>query len=206
MAYKTTLTTIIKNRINSTGFSVIRYDITLGFITEKGYLFSDVRLYDTSNKISNIMKSFLTILAIFFSAVVFAQTNLQEPSVIFCTYKCKVPEGSTTTSENKIRGNNYSMDWNYVSEEKLKGIENEYIAMASMLGKFKKKRITCYLLDKQVEGYKVSYQDLTGTTHQIYASGVVDGKAVSLLLSLNNEPYTNSDLPEFSQQILRLTK
>jgi len=152
------------------------------------------------------MKQFLVIPAIVFSATVFAQTNTQGDSVIFCSYKCKVPAGCTTTSENKVTGSNYTMDWNYVSEEKLKGIENEYIGMARLLSRFKKKRITCYLLNREVEGYKVSYQNLSGTTHQIYASGVVEGRGVTLLLSLDNEPNSNSDLPEFSQQILRLTK
>lgn len=161
------------------------------------------------------MRQFLTGLFFLFSATTYGQTTTQNDSISFCSYNFKAPTGCTTEKNNNIKCDNYEIGWTYMNEvnangasddQKLKGMENSFIEMGGMLDKFKKKRITCYLLDKEVKGYKVRYKSATNVTYQVYASGIINGQGVSVILTLNKEPITNDDIPEFPRQIIRLTK
>ena len=160
------------------------------------------------------MRQFLIGFLFFFSATTYGQATTQNDSITFCSHNFKIPTGCTT-EKNKIKCANYEMDWTYMADvklngvsdkEKLKGMENSFIELGNMLEKFKKKRITCYLLDKEVKGFKVNYKNTRGTIYQIYASGVINGQAVSVTLALNKEADTNEDIPEFPRQIIKLTK
>ena len=160
------------------------------------------------------MRQFLAGLLFFFSITTYGQDTTQSDSITFCSDNFKVPK-TCTTEKNKIKGDDFEMDWIYMNEvnvkgeseeAKLKGMESSFIALGNMLEKFKKKRITCYLLDKEVKGYKVRYKNMTDTTYQIYASGVVKGQAVSVTLTLKREANINVDIPEFPRQIIKLTK
>jgi hypothetical protein len=156
------------------------------------------------------MRHFFSILLLLFSTTIFGQTN---DSITFCSQNFKVPTGCST-EKNKIKRDDFMLSWTYMSdvtrgnsdEEKLKGMEDAYLQMGSWLEKFKKKRITCYLLDKEVKGYKVSYKSDKTMTYQIYASGVINGESVSVILDTNKELVTNEDIPEFARQIIRLKK
>ena len=158
------------------------------------------------------MRQFFVSFLLFFSVSTFGQTS--NDSIAFCSRNFKVPT-SCTTEENKVKCDSCEIDWTYMSDvkakgasddQKLKGMENSFIQMGGMLEKFKKKRITCYLLNTEVKGYKASYKSATNMTYEIYASGVVNGQAVSVTFLLNKEPITNDDIPEFARQIIKLTK
>jgi hypothetical protein len=139
----------------------------------------------------------------------------QSDSVTFCSHNFKVPEGCSIEQDNEVRCDNYSIGWTYINDvkargasekQKLRGMEISFIEMGGMLDKFKKKRITCFLLDTEVKGYKVSYKSAANIMYQIYASGIINGQAVSLILTIKSDPITNEDIPEFARQLIKLTK
>jgi hypothetical protein len=163
------------------------------------------------------MRQFLTGFLFIFCATTFGQATTQKDSLTFCSQNFKVPEGCTT-GKNKIKCDDYDMSWTYVDELKfLKGMsdkerlrvkENSFIEFSNSfnLKNFKRKRITCYLLDTKVKGYKISYKTAKGMIYQIYASGIINGRAVSTLLTLEKDVSINDDIPEFPRQIIKLTE
>ena len=161
------------------------------------------------------MRKFLTGFLFIFSATTFAQVTTQNDSITFCSNNFKVPDGCTT-QKNSIKCDNFEMTWSYMDEVNLKGqsdkqklqfSENSFMEFCNMmLEKFKRKRITCYLLDNKVKGYKVTYTNEKGTNSIIYASGFINGRAVTTMLTLKDEVNTNDDFPAFSRQIIKLTQ
>jgi hypothetical protein len=155
---------------------------------------------------------FTGLLLILATSVVGQATN---DSIAFCSQNFKVPSGCTVKVDN-VMCDEFQIGWTYMSnlnlpggpsdKEKLRGIENSFLEMGNMLGNFKKKRITCFLLDKEVKGYKTSYKIDDVMHYQIYAGGIINGHAVSVILNLSSEPMTNDDIPEFPKQIIRLAK
>ena len=78
--------------------------------------------------------------------------------------------------------------------------------MAGQMKKFKKEPVTCYLLDNQVKGYKISFKTDQGTSYQLMAYGLANEQLVLVQLSLNKEPKTDDDIPAFPRQMIRLSK
>jgi hypothetical protein len=153
------------------------------------------------------MRQFLTALFLFFSAVSFGQTTKQVDSVTFCFNKYKVPTGCTAESEYQVKCDNYSIVWLYMNEQMLQTMPDQFVnQMAGQMKKFNKEHITCYLLDKEVKGYKISFKKDNGTGYQLIAYGVANGQPVLVQLSLDDEPKTNDNIPEFPRQIIRLAK
>ena len=159
------------------------------------------------------MRQSLTVFLFIFSATTYAQVGTQNDSISFCSYNFKVPDGCTS-EKNSIKCDNFEMTWSYMDEVNLKGVsdkqklkisESSFMEFCNMLGKFKRKRITCYVLDTKVKGYKVTYTNMTGANCIIYASGVINGRAVTTMLILKKEVNTNDDIPEFPRQIIKLT-
>ena len=94
-----------------------------------------------------------------------------------------------------------------MNEQMLQSMPDQFVnQMSGQMKKFKKEPITCYMLDKEVKGYKIIFKKDNGTGYQLIAYGVANGQPVLVQLSLNNEPKTNDDIPEFPRQIIRLTK
>jgi hypothetical protein len=153
------------------------------------------------------MRQLLTVLVLFFSATSFGQNSNQVDSVTFCFNKYKVPTGCTAQSEYQVQCDNYSIQWLYMNEQMLQSMPDQFVnQMSGQMKKFKKEPITCYMLDKEVKGYKISFKKDDGTGYQLIAYGVANGQPVLVQLSLNNEPKTNDDIPQFPRQIIRLTK
>jgi len=153
------------------------------------------------------MRQFLTALFFLFSVISFGQTTKQVDSVTFCFNKYKVPTGCTAKSEYQVKCDNYSIVWLYMNEQMLQTMPDQFVnQMAGQMKKFKKEPITCYLLDKEVKGYKISFKKDNGTGYQLIVYGVANGQPVLVQLSLNDEPKTNDNIPEFPRQIIRLTK
>jgi len=153
------------------------------------------------------MKRFLTALLFLFSAASFGQTKKQIDSVTFCFHKYKVPAGCTALSEYQLKGDNYSIIWIYASEDMLQDMTDQFLSqMDGNMKKFTKQPITCYLLNNEVKGYRISYEKGAGTGYQLVAYGVANGQPVIVQLNLDKEPLTNEDIPEFPRQIIQLTK
>lgn len=160
------------------------------------------------------MRKFLTGFLFIFPAITFAQVTTQNDSITFCSKNFKVP-GGCSTQKNSIKCDNFGMTWSYMDEvnakdlsdkQKLQFSEDSFMKFCDMLKKFKRKRITCYLLDNKVKGYKVTYTNKTGDNCIIYASGFINGRAVTTMLTLNGEVNTNDDFPAFPRQIIKLTQ
>ena len=153
------------------------------------------------------MRQLFTGLFVFFSATLFGQTTDKVDSVTFCFIKYKVPIGCTAKSEYQVQCDNYSIVWLYMNEQMMQSMPDQFVnQMAGRMENFKKKSITCYLLDNPVKGYAISFKKDSGTGHQLIAYGVANGQPVLVQLSLNSEPKTNDDIPEFPRQIIRMTK
>jgi len=89
----------------------------------------------------------------------------------------------------------------------LKTMPDQFVSqVAARMKKFKKEAITLYLLNEEVEGYKISYKSDGKLDYQIIAYGVANGQPVLVQLLLDREPETNNDIPEFARQLIKLTK
>ena len=152
------------------------------------------------------MKQLFTTIFLFFSIVSFGQATKKVDSLSFCRNRYAVPQGCVAESEYQVECDNYSIVWLYMKEEMLTAMPDQFIdQMAVQMKKFKKTPITCYLLGKEVKGYKISFKGDKGTRHQLIAYGTANGQPVMVQLSLNEEPKTNDDIPQFPRQIIRLT-
>jgi hypothetical protein len=159
------------------------------------------------NFTTEFMRQFLLGFFVLIGAISFGQTSTKIDSLTFCFNKYKVPTGCAAESEYQIKCDNYSMVWLYMNEQMLQVMPDQFVnQMPGQLKKFKKEPITCYLLDKEVKGYKISFKTDNGTGHQLIAYGVANGQPVLVQLSLDNEPKTNDNIPDFPKQIIRLTK
>ncbi|MBP9883844.1 MAG: hypothetical protein KBF32_10595 [Chitinophagales bacterium] len=153
------------------------------------------------------MKQILTILFLATTTIAYGQTSKQIDSLSFCHNKYKAPTGCKTESEYQLQCNDYSIQWLYMNDEMLKTMPDQFVSqLAGQMKKFKKKPITPLLLEKEVNGYKISFKSDSGTSYQIIAYGIANGQPVLVQLSLDKEPKTNDDIPEFARQIVKLTK
>lgn len=150
------------------------------------------------------MKKLLIIVALFVAPLSYGQASVE--TVTVASNMLSVPPDCKVETENKVHCNNYTVEWTYGDEQKVKGLQDAFLAMGGMLDKFKKKRYDFYLFETRVKGYQVSYKNATGTTYQISASGVINGEPVWILVSLDKEPVTNDDIPQFVRQIIRFSE
>src|ERR1700681_4626444 len=101
------------------------------------------------------MKKLLTSIFILFVATSVAQTPNKVDTVNFCFIKYKVPAGCTADSNSKVKCDNYTLTWIYLMPQMLQAMPDQVVnQMAGKLNKFKKEKITCYLLDNQAKAYK----------------------------------------------------
>ena len=153
------------------------------------------------------MRLYFIALFISVGTISFGQTSTKIDSLTFCFTKYKVPTGCTAESEYQVTCDNYKINWLYMNEQMLQVMPGKFVnLMAGDLKKFKKEKITCYLLDKEVKGHKISFKNDKEIRYQLIAYGVTNGQPVLVQLSLDIEPKTNDDIPSFPRQILRLTK
>lgn len=152
------------------------------------------------NKIATLVVGLLL------TTTAFGQTSKID-SLTFCFNKYKVPTGCVAESEYQVKCDNYSMVWLYMNEQMLQYMPDQFInQLAGQMKKFKKEPVTCYLLDKEVKGYKISFKTDKGTDYQLIAYGIANGQPVLVQLSLDAEPKTNDNIPDFPKQIIRLKK
>ena len=153
------------------------------------------------------MKQLLLALFTLLVTTSFGQSSTQIDSLTFCFNKYKVPTGCTAESEYQVKCDSYSITWLYMNEQMLQFMPDQFInQMAGQMKNFRKEPISCFLLDKEVKGYKISFKKDKGTGYQLVAYGVANGQPVLVQLALDNEPRTNEDLPDFPRQIIRLAK
>jgi hypothetical protein len=153
------------------------------------------------------MKQFLIISFLIITANSFAQNPGKEDTISFCFIKYKIPAGCKASSEYQVTCNDYSMTWIYLTPQTFQTMPDQIInQMAGQMKKFKKEPVTCYLLDNQVKGYKISFKTDQGTSYQLMAYGLANEQLVLVQLSLNKEPKTDEDIPPFPRQMIRLSK
>jgi hypothetical protein len=153
------------------------------------------------------MKQILILSLLFIAASSYGQTPSQGDTVSFCFIKYKIPAECKKESEFQVKCNDYSMSWIYLNRETILTTPGQMIdQMAGQLKKFKKEAITCYLLDNQAKGYKISFRTDQGTSHQLMAYGYANEQFVLVQLSLDKEPKSDEDIPAFARQMIRLSK
>jgi hypothetical protein len=152
------------------------------------------------------MKQFLIFAFLFITASSFGQVPDKSDTISFCFIKYKIPPGCKAASEYQVKCDDYSMTWIYLTPQTIQTTPDQMIKqMAGQMKKFKKEAITCYLLDKQVKGYKISFKTEQGTGHRLMAYGFANEQLVLVQLSLDKEPKTNEDIPAFPRQMIRLS-
>jgi hypothetical protein len=153
------------------------------------------------------MKHFLAFSFLLIAMSSFGQATDGADTVSFCYIKLKLPPGCKATSEYQLKCDDYSMSWIYLTPQTLQTMPDQLISqMAGQFKKFKKEQVSCYLLDNQVKGYKISYKTDQGTAHQLIAYGFGNEQLVLVQLSLDKEAKTNEDIPAFPRQLIRLSK
>jgi hypothetical protein len=153
------------------------------------------------------MKQLLIISFLFIAATSVAQTPGKGDTINFCFIKYKIPAGCKATSEYQVKCDDYTMNWIYLTPQNAQSMPDETIKqMAGQMRKFKKEPVTCYLLNNQVKGYKISYKTDQGMGHQLMAYGMANEQLVLVQLSLDKEPQTDEDIPAFARQMIRLSK
>lgn len=155
------------------------------------------------------MKYILTILFFITSISAYGQTTKQVNLLTFASKEFKTPEGCKAESQYQVLCDDYTMVWLYMNNEMLKTMPDQAVnQLSGQLKDFKKKSITVYLLGEEAKGYKISFKNESTkkTGYQIIAYGVANGQPVLVQLSLNKEPKTDDDLPDFPKQIVRLSK
>jgi hypothetical protein len=152
------------------------------------------------------MRYLFIALFILVSIFSFGQTSNID-SLTFCNTKYKVPTACSAESEYQITCDKYSIVWLYMNEQMLNFMPDQFISqMAGQMKNFKKEPISCYLLDNDAKGYKISFKKGKKIGYQLIAYGIVNGQPVFVQLSLDKEPKSNDDIPSFPRQIIRLTK
>jgi len=153
------------------------------------------------------MKHIFIALFILAGTTSFGQISTKIDSLTYCSTKYTVPTGCTAESEYQVKCDSYSIVWLYMNNEMLQFVPDQFVnQMSGQMKKFKQEPITCFLLDKEVKGYKISFKKDKGIGYQLIAYGVTNGQAVLVQLALDNEPKTNDDIPSFPRQIIHLTK
>lgn len=153
------------------------------------------------------MKHTFTLLFFLTVLTAFGQANEQVEKLNFCNQELDVPASCVAESPYQLQCDNYSIQWLYMNEEMLKAMPEQFVAQLSgQMKKFKKEPITCFLLDSEAKGYKISFKTDTGIAHQIIAYGTANNQPVLVQLSLDKEPKSNEDIPAVPRQIVRLTK
>jgi hypothetical protein len=143
----------------------------------------------------------------FFSAIpVHAQSGKPRDSVNFCFNRFKMPSSCTIEGDHAVRRTDGDFSWMYVSQDNLILASNGLLGKLQTFKDFSKQRISCYILNKKVNGYKVSFKNNGETLYQIIAYGIVNDQPVMIQLVLPKEPVTNADIPDFALQIVRLNK
>lgn len=153
-----------------------------------------------------IMKQLFSMLLLLVALTASAQKQID--SLSFCSIKYKVPADAKAESEYQIQGSNYSMMWLYMNQQMMDAnLPEQFISqMEGQMKKFKKEPIAVFLLGNKVKGYKVNFKKDNGTGYQIIAYGTANEQPVLVQLSLNTEPKSNADIPEFARQIVKLSK
>ncbi len=153
------------------------------------------------------MKQTFTILFFLTVLTAFGQANQQVDKLNFCKQELDVPSSCYAESQYQLQCEDYSIQWLYMNDEMLQVMPEQFVAQLSgQMKKFKKEPITCYLLDSEAKGYKISFKTDKGIAHQIIAYGTANNQPVLVQLSLNKEPKSNEDIPAVPRQIVRLTK
>jgi hypothetical protein len=153
------------------------------------------------------MKQFFIFSLLFANLSSPAQTPATGDTVSFCFIKYKMPAECKAASEFQVKCDDYSITWIYLTPQTLQTMPDQILdQMAGQMKKFKKEPVTCYLLDNQVKGYKISFKTDQGTGHQLLAYGYANEQLVLVQLSLDKEPKTNEDIPPFPRQMIRLSK
>ena len=143
-------------------------------------------------------------------------------SFTFCFIKYKVPRDCDSKNQSNCCSANLNphllqlgcydgtaLFWDYFVSEQIArdNFESLPVQWEKQMKKLDKIPITCYLINKEVKGYKVSYETHQGHKgHYILTYGVVNGQAVLLQLSSSKELKSNKNIQPVIRQIVRLTQ
>lgn len=154
------------------------------------------------------MKHIFTLIFISISALLYSQSPKPIDTVVFCYNNYKVPAECKAVSETELQCDNYSVEWFYMNEDLIETMPDQFVYEQSTNWgkKYEKQAIKCYILNTEVKGYKVSFKGEKKMVYKIIAFGTANEQPVLVQLTMNKNPETNKDLPEFVTQFLKLTK
>lgn len=134
-----------------------------------------------------------------------AQT-IPHDTLSFCSIRLAAPQGCLANSEYQIECDHYSVGWIYLTEDMLETVPEQFVAQLGQQFKdFKKEPVSCLLLDTESKGYRLKFRTKDGElVYQLIAFGVPNEQPVIVQLTMDKEPLTNGDIPEWANQIISL--
>ena len=133
-----------------------------------------------------------------------AQTTRNDGTIDFCFRKFEIPADCSKTGNFEVKRKDFEFSWVYVSDDNLLFASNGLLKKLETYKDFNKQKISCFILNKKVNGYKVSFKRGNETVYQIIAYGIIHDQPVMVQLGLKREPITNADIPDFAFQFVHL--
>ena len=142
---------------------------------------------------------------IFFVGSVFGQEDENVKEIDYCGKKFNVPDNCTARSAYELSCNDYVIQWLYMNEQMLQTMPAQFInQLKNKVKKMKKEPVQCVSMGYPLEGYKITYKNKRQPLYKIIAYGPVNGQPVMILLTMEKDPVSNEQLPEFVRQIIQL--
>jgi hypothetical protein len=133
-----------------------------------------------------------------------AQMESGPDTISFCFNKYEMPSNWTRKGDFEVKKADCDFSWMYVSEDNLLFACNGLLNKLKTYKGFNKEKISCFISNKRVNGYRVSFERGSETVYQIIAYGIINEQPVMVQLTLKKDPVSNSDIPDFVYQILRM--
>ncbi|TGE28428.1 hypothetical protein [Hymenobacter metallicola] len=153
------------------------------------------------------MKTLYTLALLLFTTVL-AYGQAAPPTVNFCGQQYPVPADAVLLSPYEVQAAKYSLLLIYVNYPDLRnGAPAEYTKqrMKKLKGN-DLQEITCFIQDTPAKAFKFAYQTEKGLAYDVLAYGITKGQPVMIQLTLDVDPYSNKEIPEFARQFVHLDK
>jgi hypothetical protein len=150
------------------------------------------------------MKTLMTSLLLLAVTALSAQMEGRPDSISFCFNKYEIPSSWSRNGSFEIKKDDCDFSWMYVSDDNLLFACNGLLNKLETYPGFSKGKISCFILNKRVNGYKVSFKRGNETIYQLIAYGIINEQPVLVQLALKKDPISNNDIPDFVYQIVRM--
>ncbi|TGE14516.1 hypothetical protein [Hymenobacter elongatus] len=153
------------------------------------------------------MKALYALLLLLFATTGLAFGQTAPPKVDFCGQQYAVPASATLVSPYQVRSEEFDIMLMYVNYGDLRSGPAEYSKdrMKKLKG-IDLQEVACFIQNTPAKAYKFGYPTDKGMAYEILAYGVNKGQPVVIQLTLDVDPYSNKEIPEFPRQFVHFDK